>query len=449
MSTAVTPLRADGVNYLAIFDTAPDNQKFSLVKQWMATEPLSFFAQLRDERPILVTPKATLIARLGDVMDVLSQPKVFTVALYGPKMTNYLMTHDDDALHYREKSIMQGFLNRDDLPAVRAMVAKICRRILEEAGNRIEVVNAYCRMTPAQLVEQYFGLDGVDPKELIEWSYWNQYDAFHNHPFDLITDEMSRKISVNHGEANQHLATYLKELIAKKLIKVKAEAVVMLPVKLEEELVDLVEGKPAYKLKDDVVSRMLRTSFPDAMEFDLERAGINAGGLLIGSIETTSQAVAQVIQFLVDRADLLAAAIDAAKLDDPRQFDGMVWEAMRFVPISPFLFRKAAQDYTIAGGTPFETTIHAGDIVFPLTQSAMFDRTAFERPEEFNGNRNWYHYFHFGFGSHECLGKYVGMVMIPEMVRQILLLPGIQSNGPIDYEDGPFPERYQLSWRAD
>jgi len=86
--------------------------------------------------------------------------------------------------------------------------------------------------------------------------------------------------------------------------------------------------------------------------------------------------------------------------------------------------------------------------VLALTQSAMVDSAAFERPGEFIGGRNWYRYFHFGFGSHECLGKYVGMVMIPDIVRQILLLPGIQAHGSIDFKSGPFPERYDLPWRT-
>jgi cytochrome P450 len=45
--------------------------------------------------------------------------------------------------------------------------------------------------------------------------------------------------------------------------------------------------------------------------------------------------------------------------------------------------------------------------VLALTQSAMFDEKAFEDPEEFRAGRNWYHYFTFGYGAHECLGKYV------------------------------------------
>jgi len=86
--------------------------------------------------------------------------------------------------------------------------------------------------------------------------------------------------------------------------------------------------------------------------------------------------------------------------------------------------------------------------VFALTQSAMFDPAAFEKPDEFIPGWNWYRYFHFGLGSHECLGKYVAMVMIPEMVRQMLLRPCIKALGTIDFQSGLLPERYELLWSA-
>jgi hypothetical protein len=40
------------------------------------------------------------------------------------------MMHRDDALEYRAKSIMQGLLNRDDLPRVRQMVSDIASGLL-------------------------------------------------------------------------------------------------------------------------------------------------------------------------------------------------------------------------------------------------------------------------------------------------------------------------------
>ena len=209
-----------------------------------------------------------------------------------------------------------------------------------------------------------------------------------------------------------------------------------------------IAGKKVPMLKDDVFSRMLRTSFADQVEFDLVRVGTNAGGLLIGAIETTSQATAQVIEFFLKRPELLAKAKAAANSTDTKAFDNIVWEALRFVPISPYMFRQTSQEYTLAKGTDYETIIPAKTNVLVLTQSAMFDTYANENPDEFIPERNFYHNFNFGFGPHDCLGKYVGMEMIPEMIRQVLLLPHVHSTGDIDYKDGPFPESYTLVWKA-
>ncbi len=124
----------------------------------------------------------------------------------------------------------------------------------------------------------------------------------------------------------------------------------------------------------------------------------------------------------------------------------MVWEALRFLPITPYLFRKLSRDCVIAKGTERETCIAKGENVLVLTQSAMFDSYAYDQADEFKAERNWYHYFHYGFGSHECLGKYVGMVMIPEMVRQVILRDDVRATAEMDYKEGPFPEDYPLAW---
>lgn len=431
-------------DYLEQYDAAAEADKYPLVRGWMYSEPLPFFKELREKRPILVTPECTLLALFDDVTDVLNLPKIFTVELYVAKMADYLMAHDDDALHTREKSIMMGLLNRDDLPQVRAMVADIGKQILDKANGQIEVVNDYCRMAPATLVQDYFGLTGADRKDLIEWSYWNQYNTFHNQPFDLLPDELSKSVADHQKEVSAALGKYIAGLILRRLPVSKIEqllSTLLAPLRLLKK-----SNQTDKKLTDDIVSRMLGSTYPHAVDFDIKRLGVNAGGLLIGAIETTSQAVSQVIQFLLERPELLAKAVGAAKIDDPTAFDNIVWEALRFVPIAPYLFRKAASEYTVAKGTAHATTISPGTIILPLTQSAMFDPKAFESPDEFIPERNWYHYFHFGFGSHECLGKYVGMVLIPEMVRQVLLKSGIKAQGRIDYKSGPFPEQYDLSW---
>ncbi|MXS83536.1 cytochrome P450 [Nitrosomonas oligotropha] len=418
-------------SYLERYDAAPDAEKFPLVRRWMDKEPLPFFKELRAKRPILVTPDCTLVTRFDDVREILLMYKVFTVKPYVPKMDNYLMAHDDDALHTREKSLMQFMLNRDDLPRVRNLVADIASGILGNANGQIEVVNKFCRMVPATLVQKYFGLTGANREDLIEWSYWNQYDTFHNQPFDLLPPELSQRIIDRHSETSKKLGDYITMLIAKRLLAVKLEKLTFSTI---------------VRLDDDIVTRMLRTSFAKELDFDIKRLGVNAGGLLIGAIETTAQAVAQVLQYLFQHSQWLAAAKAAAQKEDTTEFDGIVWEALRFAPITSYLFRTTVSDYTAAKGTDHETVLCAGTYVLPVTLSATFDERAFESPDEFIPQRNWYNYFHFGFGNHECLGRYVGMVMIPEMVRQVLLQKDIAPKSDIDYKSGPFPEAYDLSW---
>ena len=439
------------MSYLERYDATPDADKWRLARGWIdsATDVLPFFKELREKRPVLVTPSCTLIARYDDIIEALNMPRIFTVRLYWAKMTDgiYLMAHDDDPLHYREKSIMQGLLNRDDVPRVRAMVADIakgparrCRRQYR-GGGRLHPHGAGAHRAGL------FRARGGKLQDLMDWSYWNQVDNFYNQPFDLRSDAERKQISDKHVAANAALAKFIAVLVAERLPLSKVEE----GTSWFAALWRLIEKAFTHKdepASDDIVSRMLRSTWPHEVEFDIARVGINISGLLIGTVETTSQATAQVMAFLLARPDLLAEAKAAAQASDPSAFDGIVWEALRFVPISPYMFRQLSEDYTIGKGKDYATTIAKGTNVLTLTQSAMFDERAYEHPEAFLPGRNWYNHFAFGYGSHECLGKYVGMVMIPEMVRQIMLRPDIRQDAPIDYKGEHLPQEYRLSWSA-
>ncbi|MCF2947121.1 cytochrome P450 [Paraglaciecola aquimarina] len=439
-------------DYLKEYDASAEADKYPLVQKWMKTEPLPFFKQLRAERPILVTPECTLLALFTDVRDCLQMPKIFTVDLYKPKMgvtdteEGYLMAHDDDALHYREKSIMQGMLNRDDIPKVREGIRESAQKILKDANGQLEIVNHYCRMVPAIMVQEYFGLDGINRQKLLKWSFWNQYNTFHNQPFDLNSKQKYDHIVSEHNKCSVELVDYMKVLIVRKWITVQIKDRILGMGLQLVNLVRLILKKQPIVLQDDIVKRMLRSSFAQQVNFPLTRIGTNAGGLLIGAVETTSQAVAQVIHMFINDPALYKQAKAASIQEDNTAIDALVWEALRFVPISPYMFRQASQDYTIAKGTERETTITKGTNVLTLTQSAMFDNYVNDNPDEFNPNRNWYHNFNYGFASHDCLGKYVGMAMIPEMVKQIMRQDNLTQQSEMDYEDGPFPEKYILSW---
>src|SRR5262249_49922607 len=153
----------------------------------------------------------------------------------------------------------------------------------------------------------------------------------------------------------------------------------------------------------------------------------NTGGLLIGAVETTSHAAINGLEGLLASPPLLAEARTAAALDDPHRFDGYVFEAMRFKPAFPYFFRTCHRPTVLSGGTEFAKEIQPGTTVLAVTHSAMFDSAVFADPDRFDPARPLCDMFHFGYGSHECLGRAIGALMIPEIVRQCLLVPDLRA----------------------
>jgi cytochrome P450 len=410
------------MGYLERFDAAPDEQRWPPVRGWIFGEPLPFFAELRRERPVLAMPQLTLAVRFDDCIEILSRHDVFSVALYKPKQGDYWMDEDDTAAHWRDKSIMRSILDLEDIPAIRTYVGDKAAQLLAAAGGSIDAVAGLTRAVPIALVQDRFGFGHSDPAKLCKWSYWNQLDAFWNQPFDATAWADPGKIVAERNAANLEMIAYLVGLIA------------------------LREGE--YKLGlggHDPVTRLLALASSKALKFDLKRVGLNVGGLLIGAVETTSHAVVNALDVLMQRPDELAKARAAALTDDAAAVDGFVFEALRFRPAFPYFFRTCEQATVLGRGKPYETEIAKGTTVLAVTHSAMFDPTALSHPDDFDPTRGLGNQFHFGFGLHECLGRAIGRVMIPEIVRQSLRLNGL-SVGPIDRKGGPVPESWPWRW---
>jgi cytochrome P450 len=415
------------MSFLEQYESTPEPERYQLVRDWIARQPLDFFAELRQTRPIFHATRATLVARYPDVVEILSHPTAFPVKLYVPKMHDFMLSTDDEAAHQRDKSVMLAMLNRDDIPRIREIAARLAGQCLDEGGGQIELVSQFTRKVPILLVGEYLGFPGPDLETMMRWSYIAQRDNFHNYDFaDFGEDpEVHARADAAKAEMRQYLGQFIPQRIQ-----------------------ELKEGKA----RDDVLTRLLSTKFPPGVGFGPDRLGVNAVGLLVGAVETTSQAVAQAMDELLKRPVHLAAAREAASKGDQALFDGCVWEAMRFHPIFPYLCRLAAEDYTLAKGTPREQTIPAGTVVLALTWSAMFDPDEFARPYEFQPRRPYYSGLHFGYGMHRCLGEHVGMCLASEMAKALILRPNLRrapgDDGKLDYQGGPFPERCLLQFDA-
>jgi cytochrome P450 len=122
---------------------------------------------------------------------------------------------------------------------------------------------------------------------------------------------------------------------------------------------------------------------------------------------------------------------------------------LRFDPISPYLFRVSNVPYTLGAGRPWQQEIPANTAVLPLVLAAMHDPIRFPNPETFDPSRQQLtNTFHFGYGLHECMGRYIGAVIIPEIIRQVLLRDGLKTISPLSFEGKPLPDKFVIGWRA-
>jgi cytochrome P450 len=198
-------------------------------------------------------------------------------------------------------------------------------------------------------------------------------------------------------------------------------------------------------VRDDVMGRLLRLQHAgDAASLDDEGVRRTLMGLVIGMVETTSQAAVQALLVLFSRPDALARAAAAAKADDDDGLSDLIFEALRFGPINPMVVRLVNEDYHLAAGERHETLIRKGTTVFALTWSAMFDPRVLAAPEEFRPHRPDYHYLHFATGLHACYGRYISRIQIPQILKPLLKLKRLRPTGAPEF-DGTFPETLRIA----
>ena len=407
--------------FLEELDSLPADQaqaRMRLFYGHLRTDWRSLFAELRDQRPVLDLPLFSVVSRWTDVMDTLSRPSDFQVTYrphMDPSVGPFMLARDDSELNWHDKSLMRALLRWDDLPAIRSMVARLAAEALVSDGDTVDVVASVSRLIPLRVVQRSFGFPGPDDASMLRWSRATQADMFHN----LISDPAVFAANVTAGT---EMRAWIRGFLSQREPWPQADG-------------------------DDTVSRLLKLAGSGLAGFDTERVVTNVAGLLVGAIETASQAIVNATEQILLRPEIKARAIEAAALDDPEEFDSIVWEALRFNPMTALVQRIAAEETVLAPGSDYATTVPAGRVVAVGIGSAMFDPTLFADPDEFKA-RDRLAYLHMGFGQHICLGQYVGYAMIPETVRQIMRLRGIhllENNGSkVDDLGGPFAERFVL-----
>ncbi|MBB2912469.1 cytochrome P450 [Streptosporangium becharense] len=397
---------------------------FGLVREWMRTDWRALFAELRERRPVFVTPAFTVVTRFADVVEVLSREEVFSVRAFGPRLdaalgAPFMLGRDATPMNWRDRGLMQVMLDPRDAAGVRETAGRIADEMLDAARphGRVEAVHALFRPVALGVCAEYFGFPGPDPQTLSRWTRAVVTDGFAN----FQGDPEVRAASVRAGS---EMMGYLRGRLAEYRTALRA----------------------GRDLPDDVFGRLAGTVLPAGIGVDDERILVNMAGLPLGFVESAPGAMVEAVEQLLLRPRVLAQAVEAAA--DPERFDRYVWEALRFNPFFKLLPRMCERDHVLAAGTPRGTVIPAGTLVLAAPASAMFDADVVAEPDEFRLDRPDHHRLFFGHGHHACLGVHIARVVVCEAVRRLLLRPGVRllprPEGQVVRAGGIFPDRFVL-----
>ena len=215
-----------------------------------------------------------------------------------------MLGRDGSVQNYRDKSLMRVMMELHDLAAVQRMVHALVLERIPKDAPQLDVVKTIGRDVPVQICNRYFGFPGPDVDTMKRWSKAFQTDFFKN----LQGDE---QVHVEARQAGAEMKQYLANLIAERRM--------------------LFSSQPDTEAHT-VVDRLVKLELAGQLPLNSEELVVNIAGLLIGSVETTSQAIAQALQQILIRPDVHQQAIGLSDASHSAEFQGLVLEALRFPP---------------------------------------------------------------------------------------------------------------------
>ena len=364
-----------------------------------------------------------IVTRYQDVVEVLDRNADFEV-VYEPKMRaitggeNFFLGMQDTALYERDVSNLRLAMRRDDVAAIVEPAARrLAEQLVAKQTNRIDVPKDLSLLVPTAIVTEYFGITGAENNDLIDWATLMFWYLF----IDLAGDP----------------AITSKALDAAASCRSAIDAAI-------------VSRKATGVAKDDVLGRCLVLQKADQSGMDDLGIRNYLIGLVIGAIPTISKACVQALDQLLDRPQALESAQAAARGGDSALLAAHVFEAFRFNPVNPVIYRRAACDATIAAGSLRARKIPKGTMVLASNLSAMFDPLKIEAPESFRIDRPWGEYMLWGYGMHTCFGAYINRAVMPAILKPLLAKPGLRraagNAGRIDTGGTPFPQHFSVEW---
>ncbi len=346
-----------------------------------------------------------LVTRAADFHAVVERQADFEV-VYAPRMRmltggrDFFLGMQDGSDYRRDTDAMRSIVQANDLDPVLEMARAEAGTAL--SGREVDLPPALTALVPAQMVQRYFGVQ-METGQLI-------------------------------ADATVMFHFLFSDLGADPAITAAAMAA-------KDRVNAAIDASAATAGPETLLGRAVAAGKAGNGAFDADGIRANIIGIVIGAIPTLSKAACLAVDELLRRPKALKEVQALAAAGDEAAVATYIWEAMRFSPVNPLVYRRAPKATRI-GNTP----VAADTMVLAANLSAMFDDESVPDASKFLPGRPWGTYILWGEGLHLCWGDRINKAILPAMLMPLLAKPGLKALSKPDGEGTPFFRHYRLGW---
>jgi cytochrome P450 family 142 subfamily A polypeptide 1 len=345
-----------------------------LDRDFYAGDPHPTFARLRAEEPVYHDDATGLWALLlhEDVVWGERHREMLSSAPGSRPQTppQPSMIDADDPLHLTRRHQVDRAFAKSRVPAYEDWIRSIVVELIDEiaAKGECDVVRDLASPLPTAVIADLLGVRKEDRETLQHWS-------------DVMVSGADGPSNVT-PEVLEAAAQYYEYM---------------------HKVIDDRQSSP----HDDLISALVH-----AADGRLSREEIwgEALLLLVGGNETTRNVISGGVEALIRNPEQREMLID-----DPSKIPAAVEECIRWVTPVINMARTATCDVELRG-----RTIPEGDQVLLMYTSANRDERVFDRPDEFDVQRDPNAHVAFGYGSHYCLGAGLARLEIRVLLEELL-----------------------------
>jgi len=343
-------------------------------------------AELRHETPVAeVMPGVFYVTRHADLTEISRDAKRFPQAPFRP-LEEDTRTPDELQLgesnppgHTRVRKILASVLSPPRIRALEPLVDRVCGELVDAMASRdsADIIADLGRPLPAAVIGALTGVPEADRHFLHEYS-------------DLVVAAVQEQEPELQRAAIDRVAEF------------------------DVYFLDVIRTRRAARDRpDDAMTALLDYRDEDGVGLSDEKVLLHLSkDLITGGIDTTTHLVGNLFY------DLLSTPGAYQRVRADRSLVPVaVEECLRHRPVVNVLFRRPAEDVTVAG-----VTIPAGSTVALGYTSANHDESVFARPEQFDLDRGDIVRRHlgFGWGVHLCVGAPLARLEAVHMLDAVL-----------------------------